>query len=82
MTASVERKARELFEKGAVKRAETGGRSLYFSVAGTGGSDHQVSFEPARHAWSCDCKYSSMHPDGECSHILAAKLSMKPKLSR
>ncbi|MFH0961680.1 MAG: hypothetical protein V1820_03290 [archaeon] len=67
-----ERKAEALLAEGKVRKGATGGRAIYFSVEGST-ETHQVSFAPARAKWNCDCKYSSVHPGRECSHIIACR---------
>jgi hypothetical protein len=75
---SIEKKAAELLRDGKIKLEATGGRAIYFSVEGETES-HQVSFEPAKKSWSCDCKYTSVHPGRECSHIIAARLFLRAR---
>lgn len=70
------KKAEKLFSEGKVKSLGTGGRGIYFSVEGDTGT-RQVSFEPAKSKWNCDCKYISLYPGRECSHILACKIFQK-----
>ncbi len=71
-----EKKAEKLFSDGKVKSLGAGGRRIYFSVEGETGT-RQVSFELGKQKWNCDCKYISLYPDKECSHILACKIFQK-----
>ncbi len=71
--ARLEKKARELVLAGRVRLHGSGGRAMYFSVDGETG-EREVSFAPTKGEWSCDCKYSSLKPGHDCSHIIAARL--------
>jgi len=65
------KKAIKLLKEGRVKLDYKNGNKWYFSVMGYHDTYSVIINE---HTMSCTCKYESYHPNGICSHKLAALL--------
>lgn len=55
------------------KEVESG---MIFKVSGST-HNHTVIFDKLKNDVSCDCKYSSLFPGKECSHVISVKLWLK-----
>lgn len=65
-------KAKQLFERGKVKKEVETDKRIHFKVFGET-EEHSVVFDKQKNRWSCDCRYSSLQKK-ECSHIIAARM--------
>jgi len=70
-------KARRLVEEGLVYLVYSDGDTYVFKVIGDT-EPHTVIYRDNR--WMCDCKWSALHPDDPCSHILACKYFLFDKI--
>jgi len=81
MTASdfqrrmIDEKASRLLDSGNVKFEGVFGRNARFRILPLTPKNHEhlVFLELDTGVYSCDCKFSSLHPDVECSQIISAK---------
>ena len=71
----IRKKALQLFADGKVKEVLATDRRLHFSVQGET-EKHSMIFDRQKNEWSCDCRFFAL-TQKPCSHIAAAKLSMK-----
>lgn len=67
-------KAKQLFERGKVKKEVETDKRIHFKVFGET-EEHSVVFDKQKSRWSCDCRYSSLQKK-ECSHIIAARMKV------
>lgn len=67
-------KAKQLFERGKVKKEVETDKRIHFKVFGET-EEHSVVFDKQKNRWSCDCRYSSLQKK-ECSHIIAARMNV------
>jgi hypothetical protein len=68
-------KAFKLLRERRVKKDLETDLRIHFSVKGET-EMHGVIFDKIKNAWSCDCRYFSLHQK-ECSHILSCILLLK-----
>lgn len=75
ISKDVDKKGREIFDTGRVKKEMETDKRDYFVVQGDT-EEHSVIHNKIKDEWVCTCKYWTLK-QRVCSHILAAQLFMK-----
>jgi len=71
--AKILKKAKRLVKGNKIRIEQMGTKRIRFIVTGDT-REHMVFFFKDENKWSCDCEYSAIHPQPDCSHRLACKL--------
>lgn len=71
----IDEKASRLLNSGNVQFEGVFGRNARFRILPLTPKNHEhlVFLELDTGVYSCDCKYSALHPDIECSQIISAR---------